>query len=186
MGFWPSRPRSTRFALMADHPPCACSAAPCMPTRSAPAVNALSPEPVTTPIQMSSRASISRMRSEMAVYISESIAFIFSGRSRVMIATWPSTSNLIDISASLPAGGGAHSFVSSQDCEAPGSKIRSTSLQELTTVDADDRSGHVARLVADQEANELRDVLGFAVQVHRVGLQVPFLQVIDDRARELR
>src|SRR5438046_9376159 len=67
-----------------------------------------------------------------------------------------------------------------------GSPEGATSLQELTTVDADDRPGHVARLAGDQEANELRDALGFAVQVHRVGLQVAVLQVIDDRALKLR
>ena len=69
------------------------AAAPCRPTRSAPAVNAFSPAPVTTPTQMSSRWSISRRRSEMDAYISMSIAFIFSGRLRVIVATRPLTSN---------------------------------------------------------------------------------------------
>ena len=58
-----------------------------MPTRSAPAVNAFSPAPVTTPTQMSSLESISPRCEEMAPYISLSIALCFSGLLSVMVAT---------------------------------------------------------------------------------------------------
>src|ERR1051325_1954565 len=64
--------------------------------------------------------------------MSESMALSFSGLSRVIVATCPSTSNLIDIpSASLPAAGGAYPVMPSQDCEPVGEEAFDERLEAV-------------------------------------------------------